>query len=146
MESEYAYFNELYLFNKIEAWNKPQQKSLARWTVGVFEHSWQPLAQRIAAAEDPVDVLGDPPYTFIFRTELHELMYRHRLPDADGFSIMAKRCLDGAVNAGVLPDDDSGHIERVVLTVPTLTVWDQHQTSVIATARVRHRGVLEATC
>jgi len=119
IRSKRVAFSELHTFNKIEAMNKPQQKQLARWTREKFSIAWQEVGSKVAAADHFSDVLGDPPYIFVFNSYIVSLKVT-RAPDADAFSVMAKRCLDGAVDAGVLPDDGEEYISKACCTLPVL--------------------------
>ena len=148
IRSKRVAFSELHTFNKIDAMNKPQQKQLARWSREKFAIAWQEVGEKVAAADHFSDVLGDPPYSFMFNSYITSLQVS-RVPDADAFFVMAKRCLDGAIDAGVLPDDGEEYIIKACCTLPVIASLDSVSRKLAhANEAVLHEGIFigETTC
>jgi len=80
----------------------PEARAARTAEVGRTYRQWKEAAYALAIHER-IPTLG----TAVFEAQA---IYTSRLPDAGGLAIVGKACLDGLVEAGVLPDDDGRHV------------------------------------
>lgn len=100
--SEPIEMKHMHTFNSIIRMPKPAQWNLAKHIRDQARHAW--------AAADVPRILGR--WDFVVYTAVRGGIGA-ALPDADSGLWVAKRILDGAVDAGVIPDDSPRYVAGV---------------------------------
>ena len=103
---------ELYTFNRIQGMAKPTQWSLAKHIRSKARAAWRDVEK---------GTLGC--HTFELVTALREGK-ANVAPDADSGIWVAKRILDGAIDAGVIPDDSPLYVASVHIVAATFVKLD----------------------
>ena len=130
--SDTIYVRRLFLFNRVTRLSKAEQNTLSKNLRKESCRAWS------HPAEFKIRVELKYPLKFSFSTFVN---VTETLPDVDSGMWVAKRMLDGAVDAGVILDDTPEYISRVIINAPVFTdaIHPSKQGSYIATL-VSDRG------
>ena len=104
--------HDIYTTNRLERLNSGYRNRVHRMLRTRAAAAWCDAAAGISA---PADQIWDFPIVFCLETIIGG---GSTLPDADAFGVVGKRFLDGARDAGVIPDDSPEYIRRIVLEAP----------------------------
>jgi len=98
---------ESYTFNKIERLRLGQRLNLNGAMRAKAKQSWKGV--------DAIEGEYIYPVGFLLLTEIHT---DESIPDSDAFAWLGKRFLDGAVDAGIVPEDHPRYISEVTMLGP----------------------------
>ena len=97
VSSAEAYFSNRYSINNVDYMSRQQKMGIAK-----------SIRKKAAEAWKGVKLDFDPPYAFFLGTAME--MTNKGFYDVDAFLWVAKRFMDGAIDADVIPDDNLDYV------------------------------------
>ena len=119
-----------FLVNRIDTLPVPQKRDFAKYLRYKSREAWD--------SEYSLD--PNVPVQFTLHSLFHE-SFKSRLPDCDGLAWVAKRMLDGAVDAKLIVDDSPEYVVRVILEAPLISSPADDETMIAYP--VAFQGVLD---